>query len=384
MGSLCNHFNPLWFLIASFHLATMTHGAAPNISPLFHWHQILEVSAIRARASLNRSRTLHSLYHHRCHRHHRYTTNIWHTWRCHRCHRDPLWKSATHPWWSTRRTWCFCTISCRGTGACCLTILSYGHHGWTMRGLLSSPCGQHSGPAVLGTNKSWRIWGTVGNNNHVFHEQVGQNCDDAVDDLKRIWNQNLSRWHSSKRLRENKPWLTQPVQPTTVIFWDKLQLFKNMFATSSAKYQVQTSLLPTLGSFHAVSHFAPWVVASLPKLADNLPVTRCLGHPRGEPMISGVIVTSTCTGILYIPEIIRNIIHNVYTTCYKEICPSMFLTLHHPSSKLWVWSHWYCMSWHRRAAVAAVALASQTLTWRQNGKRPCRRWPVNVLGSCEN
>ena len=169
-----------------------------------------------------------------------------------------------------------------------------------------------------------------------------------------------------------------------VIFWDKLQLFKNMFATSSAKYQVQTSLLPTLGSFHAVSHFAPWVVASLPKLADNLPVTRCLGHPRGEPMISGVIVTSTCTGILYIPEIIRNIIHNVYTTCYKEICPSMFLTLHHPSSKLWVWSHWYCMSWHRRAAVAAVAPASQTLTWRQNGKRPCRRWPVNVLGSCEN
>lgn len=216
-GSLCNHFNPLWFLIASFHLATMTHGAAPNILPLFHWHQILEVSAIRARASLNRSRTLHSLYHHRCHRHHRYTTNIWHTWRCHRCHRDPLWKSATcHLWWSTRRTWCFCTISCRGTGACCLTILSYGHHGWTMRGLLSSPCGQHSGPAVLGTNKSWRIWGAVGNNNHVFSWTSWSELWWCRWWSERIWNQNLSRWHSSKRLRENKPWLTQPVQPTTV------------------------------------------------------------------------------------------------------------------------------------------------------------------------
>ena len=95
-----------------------------------------------------------------------------------------------------------------------------------------------------------------------------------------------------------------------------MQHVKNMFTTSSAKYQVQTSLLPTLGSFHAVSHFAPWVVASLPKLADNLPVTRCLGHPRGEPMISGV----TRNNSKYNSQCIYNML--------QGICPSMFLSLH--------------------------------------------------------
>ena len=204
----------LWVLMASFHLATMTHGPAPNISPLFHWHQILEVSAIRARAPLNRSRILHSLYHHRCHRHHRYTTNIWHTLRCHLCHRDPLWKSATcHP---TRwTTWCFCTISCRGTGACCLTKLSHGHHGWTMRGLLSSPCGQHSGPAVLGTNKNLGEYGDI-------WKQQQRSSWTCWSELwwcrwwsEKIWTQNLSKWHSSKRFRGQKT-LSDPtdVQPT--------------------------------------------------------------------------------------------------------------------------------------------------------------------------
>ena len=135
--------------MASFHLATMTHAAAPNISAFFHWHQILEVSAIGARGPWNRS-SLHSMYHHRCHRHHLYTTNIWHTRRTHRCHscHSSLWKSSHPNWWST--WWrCFCTISCRGSGAC-WTNLCHGHQGWTMRRLLSSPCGQHSGPAVLG------------------------------------------------------------------------------------------------------------------------------------------------------------------------------------------------------------------------------------------